>query len=109
MEIAIFLLIAIFIILEIFWFIQLLDLMARHDNIFPGRYDKLIWAAVLLISNVIGAFAYFITKSHKNQPQLVNIKEPPKESPEPCLQCGKTIPADAKKCPFCGWSYDEDR
>ena len=109
MEFPIVILIVVLILFEIFWFIQLLELMARDDKSFPGRYDKPVWAAILLLGNVIGALAYLISKSHKNLTQSVHIKESLKQSPEPCLKCGKIIPEDTTKCPFCGWSYREDK
>jgi hypothetical protein len=42
---------------------QFLDLMSRRDDQFPGRYDKLIWAAAIILTNVLGAFAYWMFKS----------------------------------------------
>jgi len=45
-----------------FCFIQFIDLMGRSDDEFPGRFDKPIWAAAILLANVFGAFAFFICK-----------------------------------------------
>jgi hypothetical protein len=107
MAISFFIFVVIIIIAEIFWIIQLLDLMKRSDNSFPGRYDKPIWAAILLLCNLVGAVAYFISKPLNEKPIFADIKSPEKENPEPCLKCGKIIPPNTTKCPSCGWSYQE--
>ena len=41
---------------------QFADLMRRPDGDFPGRYDKPIWAAAILLANVLGAAAYYACK-----------------------------------------------
>jgi Phospholipase_D-nuclease N-terminal len=41
---------------------QFCDLMRRRDDEFPGRFDKPIWAAAILFANVLGAFAYWLSK-----------------------------------------------
>jgi hypothetical protein len=46
----------------IFWLRQLIDVMQRSDDDFPGRNDKLIWAVVIVLGNVFGALAYWIAK-----------------------------------------------
>jgi hypothetical protein len=92
---------------EIFWLIQILNLMSRSDGSFPGRYDKPIWAAILLTCNIIGAIAYFIAKPCNDKPIFADVKYPDKELPEPCLKCGRIIPANTTICPTCGWSYQE--
>ena len=40
------LLIIVVILLELVWISQLVNLMGRKDISFPGKYDKLIWAAI---------------------------------------------------------------
>jgi uncharacterized membrane protein len=46
----------------VFWLTQLIDVMQRRDDEFPGRYDKIIWALVIVLGNIFGAFAYWIAK-----------------------------------------------
>ena len=50
------------IFLLIFWVVEFLSLMGQPDEAFPGRYDKAIWAAVLLTLNVVGALLYWMWK-----------------------------------------------
>jgi hypothetical protein len=95
------------ILLAIFWITQLLDLMSRKDDDFTGRYDKILWVAILLIGTVCGAVAYYIVRFIKEPKPFFDIKDSLKESPEPCIKCGKIIPAYSTKCPSCGWSYQE--
>jgi len=45
-----------------FWVTQILDLMHRRDDEFPGRSDKLIWALVIILLPGLGAFAYWLWK-----------------------------------------------
>ena len=48
--------------LLLFWLWQLLDLMNRGDDEFPGRFDKLIWGMILLFGWVVGAVAFCLWK-----------------------------------------------
>jgi hypothetical protein len=41
---------------------QFIDLMRRSDDQFAGRFDKPIWAAAILLTNVVGASVYFICR-----------------------------------------------
>ena len=97
------------ILLLIFWIRQFFDLMARTDDTFPGKYDKVIWAAVFLLTYVFGAFLYLIFKLEEDITQITESKKARIEYPQPCLKCGKTIPPDATKCPSCGWSYQNEK
>lgn len=49
----------------VFWLIQFFDLMSQSDEAFPGKYDKLIWSAVLLLLNLFGALLYWCWKQGK--------------------------------------------
>jgi hypothetical protein len=40
------------------------NLMRRGDGEFPGRHDKVIWAVAILLTNVFGAFAYWLMRPH---------------------------------------------
>ncbi len=51
----------------IFWATQFLDLMGRDDNDFPGRYDKPIWAAILVLTGVLGAVLYVIANPQRKR------------------------------------------
>ena len=50
------------VVATIFWLVQLLSLMMMPDDAFPGRYDKPIWAAILLVLSVLGAFLFVVWK-----------------------------------------------
>jgi hypothetical protein len=51
--------------------------------------------------------------SHQPITEVGQEEIPPEEAPSQddlseateCLECGRTIPPGAAKCPFCGWSY----
>ena len=49
-------------LMAIFWFWQLTSLMLMSDDAFPGRYDKLIWAAILILLNALGAAVFVYWK-----------------------------------------------
>jgi hypothetical protein len=93
------------ILLAIFWLVQMIDLMRSTDNAFVGKYDKVLWVAVLLAANVLGAFAFYIVKPRPEMIPMLDLDKPREDYPERCLKCGKQIPPNAKKCPACGWSY----
>jgi hypothetical protein len=46
-----------------FWISQLVDLMASPDDRFPGKHDKVAWAAVMIVWSVFGSLAYLLFKS----------------------------------------------
>jgi hypothetical protein len=55
---ALFLLVAILGV--VFWISQLIDLMQRPDEDFPGSNDKMIWALVIVFGSVLGALVYHL-------------------------------------------------
>jgi hypothetical protein len=79
----------------IFWIIQLIDLMSRRDNEFPGRLDKPTWVVILIFTNFLGAIAFLISKPVKEiKPSLDTIlPEPQTVEPTVCADCGTTIPS----------------
>ena len=62
MDIPFFLIIGVGLATFAFTLGEFCDLMRRHDDEFPGRYDKPIWAAAIIFGNVIGAFAFWLCK-----------------------------------------------
>ncbi|MBN1972826.1 MAG: hypothetical protein JW787_04260 [Sedimentisphaerales bacterium] len=96
------------VLLFLFWLRQFIDLMTQSDDSFPGKYDKPVWVAVLLLTGAIGALVYVIYKVKQEAKQPEDIEMAPRDYPESCLKCGKTIPPDAAKCPSCGWSYNNN-
>ncbi|KGK98569.1 hypothetical protein LI82_06770 [Methanococcoides methylutens] len=59
----------------VFWFFMLADCLQRSTDRFPGKgeYDKLIWSAVLIILNFIGAVLYYyLVKIQENKTNLQN-------------------------------------
>ncbi len=46
----------------IFCVSQFCHLMQRRDDEFRGRNDKLIWALTILLTNVLGAFLYWLSR-----------------------------------------------
>ncbi len=51
------LLIASVVFLVLAWFEEILWLMRQSDDVFPGRHDKLIWAAMLVLLPPLGVIA----------------------------------------------------
>ncbi len=47
----------------IFWIFQVVSLMRMPDKAFAGRHDKAIWAAVLVLTFVLGAIAFWFWKA----------------------------------------------
>ena len=95
---------------SIFWIIQLVDLMSRRDDEFPGRFDKPTWAFILVVASAVGAVAFAVWKpARRCKPSLDTLlPEPEIAEPIECMECGKTIPSDTSKCPSCGWTYRAD-
>ncbi len=49
---------AVGLLLIIFWVWQFAQLMALGDDIFPGRYDKILWVVAFIVLNVLTAIAF---------------------------------------------------
>lgn len=66
----------------IFWLIQFFDLMSRSDEAFPSRYDKIIWSAVLILLNLLGALIYWFWKQGNTARSLAeqDVKESLKQA-----------------------------
>jgi len=47
----------------IYWIYQFVQFMSFEDELFPGRYDKLIWAVVFLLAPPLAPFAFHMWKS----------------------------------------------
>ena len=45
-----------------FWIFQFVQLMALSDYDFPGRYDKALWVAAFIFTNVLAAAAFWFWK-----------------------------------------------
>lgn len=52
----------------VFWITQFNHLMSLPDASFPGRYDKLIWAGLLIALNILGALTFWLFKTSKPKP-----------------------------------------
>ena len=102
------LLLVLALIAEAFWIIQLIDLMSRKDNEFPGQLDKPAWVFILVVTNFIGAIAFLPSKPNKSKKPSLDtmLPEPKTMEPTKCIECGTTIPSNSPKCPSCGWSYE---
>jgi hypothetical protein len=50
------------ILLLVFWICQFISLMLLSDADFPGRHDKVLWAAAFLLLFVVAAFAFYYWK-----------------------------------------------
>lgn len=46
----------------VFWLYQIVSLMDMPDDAFPGRHDKIIWVALLVLLPVLGAIAFAMWK-----------------------------------------------
>lgn len=64
-----FLLVVMAVLALIFWFVPLLDLMKMTDESFPGRFDKPIWAAILILLPVLGSLLFVIWKWSRHADQ----------------------------------------
>ncbi len=55
------------VIAVVFWLWMLIDCLQRPDKNFPakGSNDKLIWAVVLLLTNILGAILYYLMVKSK--------------------------------------------
>ncbi|MGB0767597.1 MAG: hypothetical protein ACPGYV_07780 [Phycisphaeraceae bacterium] len=56
--------------LFVFWIVELLSLMSMSDDAFPGRYDKAIWAAILIVLVFLGALLFWMWKQGRQARQL---------------------------------------
>ena len=90
-----------------FWFVQLIDLMSRKDNEFPGRFDKPTWVLILVLTNFIGALAFFISKPEKLEELSPDIISSNDDKSITCVVCGYIIPSGITKCSSCGWTYEK--
>lgn len=50
-------------ILAIIWIYEFAQLMLLDDDLFCGRYDKLIWVVVFILVSVLAPFAFMIWKA----------------------------------------------
>jgi hypothetical protein len=50
----------------IFWIVQFVQLMLLEDDLFPGPYDKLVWAAAFVILAPLAPFAFLAWKSARS-------------------------------------------
>jgi hypothetical protein len=57
---GVFLVLLLGLVLVAFWVRQFVNLMSARDEDFPGRHDKVIWAAALLLTNLVGAAAFAV-------------------------------------------------
>jgi len=46
----------------LFWAAQLLDVLPRKDDDFPGRNDKMMWGLIVFFGGFLGAIVYSISK-----------------------------------------------
>ena len=67
--------------LAAFWVRQVLDLMGRRDDEFPGRLDKALWTAIILIGSLPGAFALWLFKLLILPPMTIEPQSPIRPPP----------------------------
>ncbi len=53
------------IIIIIIWIRQFVFLMSLEDSMFPGKYDKILWYVVFIVSPIITPFAFMLWKKIK--------------------------------------------
>lgn len=66
-----------------FWIWMLIDCLLRSDERFPGqgKNSKLIYALVIILTNIIGAFIYlFMVKLKEPKPLPESNKDRPEEN-----------------------------
>jgi len=54
------LLLAAFVMMFVFWMRELITLMGLGDEAFPGRHDKILWFALLVLLPPIGMIAFSV-------------------------------------------------
>ena len=50
----------------IFWLSQIVALMNMKDSEFPGRHDKILWLAAILIGSAAGALAFLLWRTMRS-------------------------------------------
>ena len=46
------------ILIAVFWLCQFVSLMLLSDSDFPGRHDKILWAAAFILVFLVAPFAF---------------------------------------------------
>ena len=49
-----------------FWLSQMVALMNMKDDAFPGKHDKILWVAVVLIGSFLGALAFLLWRTMRS-------------------------------------------
>ncbi len=57
------LIILLLLILALFWLWQFITLMLLEDQLFPGKYDKLIWGLAFALMAPLTPIAFLVWKS----------------------------------------------
>ena len=58
----------------VLWLRQLVKLMGMSDAQFPGRYDKILWVVILLVTAVVGAVAFWIWRTWRETNERVQAE-----------------------------------
>jgi len=93
-----------FCIIPIIWFIIaiLICIWVYRDAEKRGS-SGILWLIIVLITGIIGLIIWLIVRppigsGTKSEPQMPDRR---------CPECGRTIPEDAKVCPYCGRKFGE--
>jgi hypothetical protein len=90
----------------LFWLFILGSALGRDDL---DPVTRFMWVFVIVMTSVLGAILYLLIAPSR---QIVSASQADDTAgtddtseETPCVACGTTIPAGARACPKCGWSY----
>lgn len=59
--------------LLVFWLSQMVALMKMKDDAFPGKHDKILWVAALLVASVAGALAFLFWRTVRSGEAISDV------------------------------------
>ena len=83
-------------------FLGILGIIFSTIYVFLWGDYCLFWVFISIILVLAGIFDYY--RADKKEKQDI---QPPKQD-RYCPSCGRSIPFDAKRCPYCSKDFDED-